>query len=91
MHNQESKLGKGVQGAKPPAGARGVPASFPFPKKGVDSALAILAHPVWQRTSPGFSATPDVPVSPHRRGKKQHHTVDGNHEKSERIDHGNNT
>jgi hypothetical protein len=29
----------GVQGAKPPAGVRGVPASFPFPKKCVDSAL----------------------------------------------------
>src|SRR6266571_1482135 len=30
----------GVQGALPPAGARGDPASFPFPKRSVDSALA---------------------------------------------------
>jgi hypothetical protein len=46
VQKQESELGKGASkpgglaaGAKPPAGARGVPASFPFPKKGVDSAL----------------------------------------------------
>jgi hypothetical protein len=42
MHNQESELGKGVQGAKPPAGARGDPASFPFPKGSVDSALSVF-------------------------------------------------
>jgi hypothetical protein len=41
----------GVQGARPPAGARGIlsggqvigaPASFPFPKRCVDSALGLL-------------------------------------------------
>jgi hypothetical protein len=31
----------GVQGAKPPAGARGVPALSPFPKRLGDDALAI--------------------------------------------------
>ena len=30
----------GVQGAVPPAGARGVPASFPFPKKVKAPAIA---------------------------------------------------
>jgi len=34
VQKQESGLEMGVQGAKPPAGERGVPASFPFPKKG---------------------------------------------------------
>lgn len=33
MQKQEKDQGMGVQGALPPAGARGVPASFPFPKK----------------------------------------------------------
>jgi hypothetical protein len=32
----------GVQGAKPPAGARGVPAFSPFPKMWGDGALAHL-------------------------------------------------
>jgi len=33
VQKHESESGMGVQGALPPAGARGVPASFPFPKK----------------------------------------------------------
>ena len=33
MQVQETFLGMGVQGAKPPAGARGVPALSSFPKK----------------------------------------------------------
>ncbi len=33
VQKQDSASGKGVQGAKPPAGERGVPASFLFPKK----------------------------------------------------------
>ncbi len=34
-YNAKSRdlLGMGVQGAKPPAGARGVPAISPFPKR----------------------------------------------------------
>ena len=32
-------LGKGVQGAKPPAGARGAPAFSPFPKRWGDDTL----------------------------------------------------
>jgi len=42
MHNQERYSGMGVQGAAPPAGVRGVPATFPFPKAGIISLLMLI-------------------------------------------------
>ncbi len=39
--SQETYEAKGVQGAKPPAGAWGVPALSLFPQRGAENALAL--------------------------------------------------
>ncbi len=44
VQNQETCEAMEVQGAKPPAGARGVPALSLFPKRLADDALGTQVH-----------------------------------------------